>query len=121
VRSRKWEDLHAPIAEGHVSSAACHWGNISIRLGAAMPPATAKDVLGGLKLTGEIVDRLELHLRANAVDLNQTPLTTGRWLTIDPQQEEISGVSGPGAEQALHIGRALARGQHRPPFAFPDD
>ena len=120
VRSRKAEDLHAPIGQGHISSAACHWGNISIRLGTAVPPAAAKDVLGGVKLAGEIVDRLELHLRANAIDMNQTSLTTGRWLTIDPKQEEISSVSGPGAEQALHIGRALARGQHRPPFVLPD-
>jgi predicted dehydrogenase len=29
VRSRKWQDLHADILEGHLSSAICHLGNIA--------------------------------------------------------------------------------------------
>ena len=33
VRSRKPGDLHADILEGHLSSALCHTGNISYRLG----------------------------------------------------------------------------------------
>src|SRR2546430_11427994 len=33
VRSRKPEDLVAPLIEGHYSSALCHLGNISYRLG----------------------------------------------------------------------------------------
>ena len=37
VRSGKQEDLHADIEEGHVSSALCHLGNISYRLGTEMP------------------------------------------------------------------------------------
>ena len=37
VRSRKIEDLHADILDGHLSSALCHLGNISYRLGALTP------------------------------------------------------------------------------------
>jgi hypothetical protein len=33
VRSRKKEDLHAPIEEGHISSALVHLANASYRLG----------------------------------------------------------------------------------------
>ena len=33
VRSRRWQDLHADISEGYLSSAMCHLGNISYRLG----------------------------------------------------------------------------------------
>jgi len=33
VRSRKSEDLRAPIEEGHLSTSLCHLGNISYRLG----------------------------------------------------------------------------------------
>ena len=33
MRSRKHEDLNADILEGHLSSALCHLGNISYRLG----------------------------------------------------------------------------------------
>ena len=32
VRSGKWQDLHADILQGHLSSALCHLGNISCRL-----------------------------------------------------------------------------------------
>ena len=120
VRSREDTDLRAPIAEGHISSAACHLGNISFRLGTAMLPAAAKDALGGLKLAGEIVDRLEQHLHANGVELHQVPMRLGRWLTIDRQNDEISAADGPGADQALQIGRALSRGNHRPPFVLTE-
>src|SRR5581483_5928816 len=37
VRSRRKEDLNADILEGHLSSALCHLGNISYRLGAPVP------------------------------------------------------------------------------------
>ena len=32
VRNRKWEDLHADILEGHLSTSLCHLGNIACRL-----------------------------------------------------------------------------------------
>ena len=38
VRDRKPEALNAPILEGHVSSALCHMGNISHRLGKQRRP-----------------------------------------------------------------------------------
>jgi hypothetical protein len=37
VRSRKHTDLNADILEGHLSSALCHLGNISYRLGTKIP------------------------------------------------------------------------------------
>jgi predicted dehydrogenase len=33
VRSRRWQDLNADIAEGHLSTAVCHLGNIAYRTG----------------------------------------------------------------------------------------
>ena len=45
VRSRKHEDLHADILEGHLSSALCHLGNISYRLGTQMSVAEVKERL----------------------------------------------------------------------------
>jgi hypothetical protein len=32
VRSRRWQDLHADIQEGHLSTSLCHLGNIACRL-----------------------------------------------------------------------------------------
>ena len=36
VRSRKTEDLRAPVEEGHFSTALCHLGNISYRVGRSL-------------------------------------------------------------------------------------
>ena len=33
MRSRKVEDLHAPLEEGHLSTTLCHLGNIAYRVG----------------------------------------------------------------------------------------
>jgi hypothetical protein len=44
VRNRSVNDLNAPIVEGHLSSALCHLGNISYRLGE--PAVPAKELTG---------------------------------------------------------------------------
>jgi hypothetical protein len=36
LRSRKRQDLRAPIEEGHLSTSLCHLGNISYRLGRSL-------------------------------------------------------------------------------------
>ena len=46
MRSGKQEDLHADIEEGHLSSALCHLGNISYRLGTETPFGKVADALG---------------------------------------------------------------------------
>jgi len=110
VRSRKASDLNAPIAQGHVSSSACHLGNISYRLGAGAPLATAKSALAESKLASETLERVERHLAANEVDLNKTPLRVGRRLSVDTQREEISDADA----------RSLARGQYRAPYVLKE-
>ena len=46
VKARKPELLHAPVVEGHLSSALCHLGNISYRLGRALAVDPATEALG---------------------------------------------------------------------------
>ena len=46
VKARKPELLHAPVVEGHLSSALCHLGNISYRLGRALAVDPATETLG---------------------------------------------------------------------------
>ncbi|MHC4482951.1 MAG: Gfo/Idh/MocA family oxidoreductase, partial [Planctomycetota bacterium] len=45
VRSRKVSDLNADILEGHLSSALCHMGNISHRLGQRQSPDEIREML----------------------------------------------------------------------------
>ena len=59
VRSRKRDDLTAEILEGHQSSALCHVGNISYRLGKSASPAAIKERLTQLKLKPEALETFE--------------------------------------------------------------
>ena len=113
VRSRKVSDLNADVLEGHLSSALCHMGNISYRLGkeAARPEIVAR--LEDNSDLAESFERFQEHLLVNGVDVKQTPRVLGPWLTMDPQMERFTGEF---AEQA----NVLARGTYREPFIVPE-
>lgn len=94
VRSRRPADLHADVEEGHVSSALCHLGNISYRLGRPLTADEAKqlsqgDLLGTNEDRIETLKRLAQHCEDNGVPL--TDLRLGVTLEIDPQEEQIRG------------------------------
>jgi predicted dehydrogenase len=90
VRSRKVSDLNADIIEGHQSTALCHIGNISYRLGAPAAPAEIEQQLDRLEVhdrVRETFERTRKHLAENDVDLEKTPLTLGSPLRLDPEKE----------------------------------
>jgi predicted dehydrogenase len=89
VRSRKVSDLHEDIAEGHVSAALCHTGNISYRLGIPLSPEALGNATETNNDLAESLARMEAHLGANQVDLHQTPLTIGAALNFDPKTERF--------------------------------
>jgi predicted dehydrogenase len=85
VRSRKVDDLHADILEGHLSSALCHLGNISYRLGSEQSIGKKPAVLEGDKEAIETLGRMEEHLKMNHIDTATYSL--GRKLAIDSPRE----------------------------------
>jgi hypothetical protein len=89
VRSRKKEELHADILEGHLSSSLCHLGNISYRLGSRQPFNQKSKVFGDDKEAYETLTRMEEHLEADHVPLDQTSYQVGRKLTFDPKIEKF--------------------------------
>ena len=89
VRSRRREDQNGEILEGHVSSALCHLANISYRLGTQQPFRPRTLAFGDDREAYETLARMEEHLRANAVPLDQTNYLVGRRLTIDAQNERF--------------------------------
>ncbi len=114
VRSRKRSDLNADILEGHQSSALCHLGNISHRLGRRAKPGEILERLSLQKIhddVAETFDRNLKHLKDNGVDLEKTPLTLGPPLAIDPESETF--VAHP-------RGNALLTREYRAPFVVPD-
>jgi predicted dehydrogenase len=91
VRSRKHEDLHADILEGHLSSALCHTGNISYRLGVKKSPEEIREAIKADKGFQEAFDRMAAHLAANNVDITKDQLTLGVPLRMDPRSETFLG------------------------------
>jgi predicted dehydrogenase len=87
VRSRKPSLLKADILEGHVSSALCHLGNVSYRLGTLQPFNKKTKAFGDDKDAYEALARMEEHLKENKVPLDQTSYHLGPKLAFDPKSE----------------------------------
>jgi predicted dehydrogenase len=93
VRSRKHTDLNADILEGHLSSALCHLGNISYRLGAPMSAEEAAKAVEQIQTHDNAKDTFErtmAHLKDNKVDLAATKLAIGPNLALDPKTERFT-------------------------------
>jgi predicted dehydrogenase len=115
VRSRKQSDLKADILEGHQSTALCHIGNISWRLGRQAAPAEIREKLEQLKVHDDALatlDRTLRHLSDNKVDLTQNQLTLGTHLTFDGDREAFA--QNPAAN-------ALLGREYRKPFVVPSE
>src|SRR5262249_566000 len=87
VRSRNHKDLNLDIEDGHLSSALAHLGNVSYRLGEAVPEGTRPSQLADHPRVADTLASFEAHLKENGVDFNATKLYLGRELTIDPLAE----------------------------------
>jgi hypothetical protein len=113
VRSRAISDLNGDIEEGHLSSALCHTGNISYRLGEPMPADELDKSLASLKTTDNAKDTLArtlAHLADNGIDMAATKLQVGPVLAFDPASETF-----PASDAA----NALLTRPYRPPFVVP--
>jgi predicted dehydrogenase len=113
VRSRKSSDLNADIEEGHLSSALCHTGNISYRLGTAQSADQLAKTVADLKTQDKAKETLErtlAHLKDNKVDLAATKITVGPSLEFDPKTETF-----PGNDRA----NAMLTRNYRKPFVVP--
>jgi predicted dehydrogenase len=117
VRKRDVSILKAPIEEGHISSACCHLGNISYRLGSPTTPDRIKARIKSSDLAGEVFNSIAKHLEANEVDLSKKAATLGPLMTVDTASEEIVGLNG---SSTLAAAKKLVRGSYRAPFIVPE-
>jgi predicted dehydrogenase len=113
VRSRKVSDLNADIAEGHLSSALCHMGNISYRLGKETSRDQVMETIKGNKEMVDAFERFQEHLLVNGVDVKATPRILGPWLKMDTDNERFVGEF---SEQA----NELVKRKYREPFVVPE-
>lgn len=112
MRSRKAENLYAPIEEGHISSTLCHLANISYRLGHLVPLNGAKNPFGANKEANDTFDGMVAHLKANGVNLATESFQMGVKLEIDPKLPLL--VKDPSAQE-------LMTGAYRQPFVVPPE
>jgi len=115
MRSRKVSELHADILETHQSTALCHIGNISYRLGQPSSTGEIQNELGQLKVHEQVLETFERtrqHLVENNVDLDKSKLTLGPLLRLDSDKEKF--VHNPTAD-------ALLTREYRQPFAVPGE
>jgi predicted dehydrogenase len=116
VRSRRREDLHADIQEGHLSSALCHLANISFRLGTVVPMDRGAEVFPSPSAAAETLEATVEHLGTTTVNgvhvvpLSDTNLQVGRRLTVNPQTERFID----DAEADTYLTR-----RYRPGFEVP--
>ena len=111
VRSRRVADLNADILEGHLSSALCHTGNISYRLGQQARQDEIREALKSDKAALETLGRFEEHLAVNQVDLKLTKATLGPFLQMDAKTERFLDND--------KANRLLTR-DYRKPFVVPE-
>ncbi|MHC4434786.1 MAG: Gfo/Idh/MocA family protein [Planctomycetota bacterium] len=113
VRSRKISDLNADILQGHLSTALCHMGNISYRLGEVASRDEVMESVKSSKKLPDAFDRLQEHLLQNVVDVQKTPRLLGPWLTMDSDAERFTGQFSDRANE--HLSR-----NYREPFVVPE-
>lgn len=109
VRSGKREDLNCDVLEGHLSTAICHAGNISYRLGKPAPVAAQRKQVRDIAILNAMYDRYLDHLKAHEIDPDTS--ITGPWLECDPANECFKD----NAEA-----NRIVRGFYRPPYVVPE-
>jgi predicted dehydrogenase len=115
VRSRKVEELNADIEEGHLSSALCHLGNISYRLGDMLSKDECLERMKSIKTAENVsatMERFLSHLTDNNVDVAGDVVQTGTFMPFDPKAEKFIG-----NDKA----NAMLTRDYRAPFVVPSE
>ncbi len=96
--------VNAPLRGGHLSTAYCHLGNLSHRLGTTAPPAQIAAEIAGDGRSALAFNALREHLATHGVNLSESPATLGR-----PLGTEGESLSGPASGEARELDRPRMR------------
>ena len=111
VRKGDAKELNAEILVGHVSTAVCHVGNISYRLGSRASRKEMQSRIEDTPLFLPMFDQFMEHLTAHGIDVDARTVTLGPWLSIDIENERL---------QDNRAGNHLVRGTYRAPYTVPE-
>ncbi|KAA3614391.1 MAG: gfo/Idh/MocA family oxidoreductase [Planctomycetota bacterium] len=112
IKAEDSNRLTAPILEGHWSSALCHLGNISYRLGQARSLSDTLEPFAGHQEANDSVARTREHLLANGLNADQWKVQYGPLLAFHSEKEAFHGAM---ADQA----NALLTRAYREPYVVP--
>jgi len=101
---------NATILQGHLSSALCHTGNISYRVGQGQPAAAVRAAIRSEPDGEATFQRMLEHLQRNDVDVTQAGLILGPVLKMNPAKEQFTN--------SRAASQLLAR-EYRHPFVVP--
>jgi predicted dehydrogenase len=110
VRNGRRDALNADVLEGHISTAVCHTGNISYRLGAKASREEMRSRVQDTPFFSDMFERLLEHLAAHDIDVGARTVTLGPCLEIDRENECFKD-----NEQA----NRFVRGFYREPYVVP--
>ena len=111
VRTRNSAKLAGSIEGGHISSALCHLGNISHRLGKTRDAGEIREQVKADANVSEALGRALEHLEANNVDVKKDQLTYGVPLKFNPDTERFI--------DNAEADRQLTR-EYRAPYIVPE-
>ncbi|MHC4173147.1 MAG: Gfo/Idh/MocA family protein [Planctomycetota bacterium] len=89
VRSRRQQDLYADILEAHLSSALCHLGSISYRMGSEVPFDEDTTVLGDDEIVSDSMMAVLENTKAIGVDPATSTYRLGPKLEFNPETERF--------------------------------
>jgi predicted dehydrogenase len=109
LRSGRQEDLNADVLKGHVSTAICHVGNISYRLGKPASAERQREQVGQIACWKDVHERFLKYL--GDIGEDSSTATLGPWLEVDSEKECIRD-----NDEANKI----VKGFYRAPYLVPD-
>jgi len=112
VRSRNRSALKADIVEGHYSSALCHLGNISYRLGATASVDSIKTAFGADPIVQKAIGDVMKNTTDALPGLDNPQWTLGPKLGFDPKTEKF--IDNAAADKLLTR-------EYRTPYVVPEN
>ena len=111
VRSHKQEELNADILEGHYSSALCHLGNVSYRMGEDVSFKERPRVFAENDVVSDSARKILENTEALGVKPEEATYRVGPKLAFDPKTEQFVGNK--------KANKLLTR-DYRKPFVVPN-
>ncbi|MEM7200962.1 MAG: Gfo/Idh/MocA family oxidoreductase [Planctomycetota bacterium] len=114
VRARDPKLLNADIEGGHISSAMCHLGNVSYRLGTPQRLDAVESPFAANEAAADSFLRFREHLEQQGLKPDATDYRMGPTLQINPSDERCHG-------PMAAVANELCTRPARQPFAVPEE